>query len=115
LPVFQRLHPAQRRGEGDSHAGDLRPAALAARAAALQNRGRSAKYMTADTAADSGMVSTQAQTMVPATPHFTADSRRVAPTPMMAPVMVWVVDTGIPSMVAMIKVMAPDVSAQNPP
>jgi hypothetical protein len=66
-------------------------------------------------AAARGMVSTQAQTMRPATPHFTADSRRVAPTPTIAPVMVWVVDTGMPARVAPTRVMAPEVSAQNPP
>ena len=61
------------------------------------------------------MVRTQAQTMRPATPHFTAESRRVAPTPMIAPVMVWVVETGMPARVAPISVIAPAVSAQKPP
>ena len=51
---------------------------------------------TAEMSAASGMVSTHAQTMLPATPHLTADSRRVAPTPTMAPVMVCVVETGMP-------------------
>ena len=46
------------------------------------------------------MVSTQAHTMRWATPHFTALSRFVAPTPMIAPVMVWVVETGMPARVA---------------
>ena len=46
--------------------------------------------------AASGMVRTQAQTMRPATPHLTAERRRVAPTPTMAPVMVCVVETGMP-------------------
>ncbi len=32
-----------------------------------------------------GIVSTHAQRIRPATPHFTADKRRVAPTPTMAP------------------------------
>ena len=41
-----------------------------------------------------GIVSTQAHTIRPATPHLTADSRRVAPTPTMAPVIVCVVETG---------------------
>ena len=40
---------------------------------------------------------------------------RVAPTPMIAPVMVWVVDTGMPKKVAMNRVAAPAVSAQEPP
>lgn len=43
-----------------------------------------------------GIVSIQAQTILPATPHLTADSRRVAPTPTMAPVIVCVVETGVP-------------------
>ena len=42
------------------------------------------------------MVRIQAHTILPATPHLTAEMRRVAPTPMMAPVMVCVVETGIP-------------------
>ena len=53
--------------------------------------------------------------MRPATPHFTADKRRVAPTPMMAPVIVCVVETGMPVSVAPTRVMAPAVSAQKPP
>ena len=43
-----------------------------------------------------GMVSTQAMTIWPAMPQRTADRRRVAPTPMIAELMVWVVDTGMP-------------------
>ena len=50
---------------------------------------------------------THAQTMVPANPQRTADSRFVAPTPTMAPVIVCVVDTGIPSAVAKNSVAAP--------
>jgi hypothetical protein len=46
---------------------------------------------------------------------LTADSRVVDPTPAMAPVMVCVVDTGIPAAVAPNRVIAPAVSAQNPP
>ena len=61
------------------------------------------------------MVRTQAQTMLPATPQRTAESLFTDPTPTMAPVMVWVVDTGTPSQVARNKVMAPPVSAQKPP
>ena len=41
-----------------------------------------------------GMVSTHAAPMVRATPQRTADSRLVAPTPMIADVIVWVVETG---------------------
>jgi len=38
--------------------------------------------------ADTGIVKIQAQMMSPATPQRTAESRLVAPTPMIAPVMV---------------------------
>lgn len=50
-----------------------------------------------------------------AKPQRTADTRLDKPTPMMAPVMVWVVDTGIPSAVAINNAMAPEVWAQKPP
>ena len=53
--------------------------------------------------------------MLPATPQRTADARRAVPTPTMAPVMVCVVDTGTPSPVARNSVIAPPVSAQQPP
>src|ERR1700760_1124341 len=49
-----------------------------------------------------------------ATFQRTAETRRAAPTPTMAPVMVWVVDTGTPRKVAANSVAAPPVSAQNP-
>jgi hypothetical protein len=49
--------------------------------------------------AAAGIVNIQAQTIRPATPHFTAESRRVAPTPTIAPVIVCVVDTGVPVIV----------------
>src|SRR4051812_50037573 len=65
--------------------------------------------------AAAGIVRTQAQTMRPATRHFTADRRVVDPTPAIAPVIVWVVETGMPINVAPNKVQAPAVSAQNPP
>jgi hypothetical protein len=41
-----------------------------------------------------GNVSTQALTMERAMPQRTAETRRVAPEPMMAEVITWVVDTG---------------------
>ncbi len=53
------------------------------------------------------MVTIQAMTMSLATFQRTADSRREAPTPTMAPVMVWVVETGMPRWVARNRVMAP--------
>ena len=61
------------------------------------------------------MVSTQAHTTRRATPQRTADRRRVAPTPTMAPVMVWVVLTGMPIRVFMARAVAPAVSAAKPP
>src|SRR5512140_3772158 len=62
-----------------------------------------------------GIVSTQAQTIWLAMPQRTADSRRVAPTPTIEPVMAWVVETGIPKCVAVKMAMAAPVSAANPP
>ena len=41
-----------------------------------------------------GKVSTQAVTIEPATPQRTAEKRLVAPAPMIAEVMVWVVEIG---------------------
>ena len=41
-----------------------------------------------------GIVSIHAVTMLPATPHRIPESRRVAPTPMIAELIVCVVDTG---------------------
>src|SRR3954452_17956468 len=57
---------------------------------------------------------TQAYTIELATFQRTAETRRAAPTPTMAPVMVWVVDAGTPRKVAANSVAAPPVSAQNP-
>src|ERR1700712_436141 len=64
--------------------------------------------------ADAGIVITHAYTIELATFHRTAEARRAAPTPTMAPVIVCVVDTGTPRNVAMNNVTAPPVSAQNP-
>ncbi len=44
--------------------------------------------MAAEMTAEMGMVKSQAQTILPATPQRTAESLFVAPTPTMAPVMV---------------------------
>ena len=49
------------------------------------------------TRADAGMVNIHAHTIRVATPQRTPDSRCVVPTPIIAPVMVWVVLTGIPA------------------
>ena len=57
--------------------------------------------------ADAGIVRTHAQTICRATPQRTADSRRVAPTPMIAPVIVCVVLTGMPKLLAVNSVIAP--------
>ena len=65
--------------------------------------------------AEQGMVRIHAQTMLPASPQRTAESLCAEPTPTMAPVMVWVVDTGMPASEAKVSVMAPPVSAQKPP
>src|SRR6185436_13772250 len=70
---------------------------------------------TAATNAAAGMVRIQAQTMRPATPHFTADNLRVAPTPTIEPVIVCVVETGVPVSVTYARVNAAADSAQKPP
>jgi len=60
------------------------------------------------------MVRTHAQRRLTVTPHRTADTRLVSPTPIIDPVMVCVVDTGIPKWSVMNKVTAPAVSALTP-
>ena len=65
--------------------------------------------------AEQGMVRIHAQRMLPAMPQRTAETFCAAPTPTIAPVMVWVVETGMPSPVAMKSIAAPPVSAQKPP
>ena len=61
-----------------------------------------------------GMVNIQAHKRLTVTPHLTADKRLVAPTPMMEPVMVCVVLTGIFNASVTNKVIAPAVSAATP-
>jgi len=61
------------------------------------------------------MVRTQAHTIEPATPQRTAEPFCDEPTPMIEPVIVCVVDTGMPNPEARNRVIAPPVSAQNPP
>ena len=58
-------------------------------------------------AAAIGMVITQAMTMSLATFQRTAETRRAAPTPTIAPVIVCVVETGMPRSVARNSVIAP--------
>ena len=66
------------------------------------------------TIALTGMVSIQAHNKLTVTPHLTALKRLVAPTPIIAPVMVCVVLTGIPICSVINKVKAPAVSAATP-
>src|SRR5262245_24067563 len=61
-----------------------------------------------------GMVSIQAHTIFFATPQRTAENPFNEPTPIMAPVTVCVVETGIPREVARASVMALAVSEQKP-
>src|SRR6476659_8503962 len=60
------------------------------------------------------MVRIHAYTIRPATPHRTAENRCAAPTPTMAPVIVWVVETGMPQCEAARTAPAAPVSAQKP-
>ncbi len=65
-------------------------------------------------AALAGMVIIHAYTMRFPTPHRTADSLLVAPTPMIEPAIAWVVLTGIPISAIDARIAPPPVSAQNP-
>ena len=60
------------------------------------------------------MVSTHAHTIPPATPQRTALTLRTDPTPTIAPVIVCVVETGIPRPVARNSVQAPLAEAAKP-
>ena len=62
-----------------------------------------------------GIVRTQAHTTRLATPQRTADSRRAAPTPTIDPVIVWVVETGMPAADVKNRVAAAAVSAKDWP
>src|SRR3990167_9099342 len=68
----------------------------------------------AATQPEAGMVKIHAQTISFATPQRTAENPFNEPTPMIAPVTVCVVETGIPSMVASARVKALAVSEQKP-
>ena len=61
-----------------------------------------------------GIVNTQAVIRLLVIPHRTAERRLVAPTPIIAPVMVWVVLTGIFRYSVRYNVNAPAVSATTP-
>ena len=65
--------------------------------------------------AENGIVKTHAHKIFFATPHLTADNPFTAPTPMIEPVIVCVVLTGIPNIVAPIIVKPAEDSALNPP
>src|SRR3954463_8993552 len=72
-------------------------------------------YAIAATIAAAGRVTIQAITMFPATPQRTADRRLVEPTPMMAEVIVCVVDTGACQMNAVAyRMLAAVAAAANP-
>src|SRR5574341_258311 len=75
----------------------------------------SKSHATAAMKPESGIVRIQAHTIRPATPQRTADSRCVAPTPMIEPVIVWVVLTGMPPIAVPSSITAPAGSAQKPP
>src|SRR5580692_4430987 len=79
------------------------------------NQDRPAWKRIAPSRAAPGMVRTQAKTMRRVTPQRTAERRRDAPTPTMAPVMVCVVLTGMPKCAVPISVRAPAASAEKPP
>ena len=60
------------------------------------------------------MVNIQAHNKLIVTPHLTALKRLVAPTPIIEPVIVCVVETGTPICDTVNKVKAPAVSEQTP-
>ena len=62
-----------------------------------------------------GIVNTHAQTILEAKPQRTADMRRDMPTPTIAPVIVCVVETGMPKLVAKNRAIDPAVCAEKPP
>ena len=64
--------------------------------------------------AEIGIVMIHAQTRLMVTPQRTADTRLVKPTPIIEPVMVCVVETGIPKRSVSNRVIAPAVSALTP-
>ena len=70
--------------------------------------------MVAANKAETGIVRIHAQIKSMVTVHLTAVIRLIIPTPMMDPVIVWVVLTGIPSIPVPNKVIAPAVSAEKP-
>src|SRR5207245_2708126 len=73
-----------------------------------------AVYVSHAMIADAGIVRSQAQTILLATPHLTADTPNVAPDPNTEPLTQWVVLTGIPNKEEPIITEAADVSTENP-
>ena len=78
-------------------------------------KGKIKKYVAAEIKAEIGIVKIHAQMIFPATPQRTAESLLVEPTPTIAPVIVWVVLTGMPATDAPMIAQAAAVSALNPP
>lgn len=72
------------------------------------------KYMMDDRIAVTGIVIIHAHNRLMVTPQCTAVARFITPAPIMAPVMVCVVLTGMPHMLVTNKVNAPAVSALKP-
>ena len=70
--------------------------------------------MIAARVAETGIVKIHAHNKLTVTPHLTADTLFSKPTPTIDPVMVCVVDTGIPKCSVNPRVTAPAVSAATP-
>lgn len=70
--------------------------------------------MSAANTAETGMVKIHAHNKLTVTPHLTAETLFDNPTPMIEPVMVCVVDTGILKCSVINSVIAPAVSAATP-
>src|SRR5690348_15803722 len=70
--------------------------------------------MPAATRAEAGRVRIQASTLLPATPQRTADSRLVAPTPLIAEVLVWVGEAGRPSGAVVQRTAVAEAAAASP-
>src|SRR2546428_1134071 len=64
--------------------------------------------------ADTGIVMIHAQTIRRATPHRTADRRFVAPTPIIAEAITWVVLTGMPARAVLASAIPRAASAEKP-
>ena len=93
----------------------MRSVIMSGKLATLYYTVRGQELVTAAMMAAAGIVSTQATTRLKVTAQRTALTSWAEPTPTMAPVMVCVVETGMPKEEARNRVIAPLVSAQNPP